>query len=343
MGIMTIKGVIYKPDLGLVSPHEHVLIDISNQFVEPIDQQGKAICYKKVKAEHSKLLNENPYLIKDNLLLDNIEIAINELLYFKSAGGDTVVDATPMNIGRNVDALKIIAASTGLNFVVGCGYYTDDTHSNEMDSKTIGAIENELVHDLTIGIGNSGVKAGLIGEIGTGKEFTRNEEKVLRASGRAHKVTGAPVMVHIFPWSKNGIDAVKLLEMEGVKANRICICHSDVMLDEDYIVELLRMGVYVEFDNFGKEFTAKVPYGRFATDSERIDMIIRLINAGFENQLLFSCDICLKNLLRTYGGHGYDHVLTNIKPMLMKAEVYRKSIETILLNNPLDYLDNSKL
>jgi len=151
-------------------------------------------------------------------------------------------------------------------------------------------------------------------------------------------------MIHINPWSTQGIEAMDIVKAGKVPCEKVVICHIDVENNRDYIYRLLDMGVFVEFDNFGKEmftdrWNCKPGSGRFVTDWERVLLVKELIDKGFEKQILLSTDICLKSLLHAYGGWGYDHVLTHIVPMLDEVGVTAVQIGTMLKDNPAKWLD----
>jgi phosphotriesterase-related protein len=200
-----------------------------------------------------------------------------------------------------------------------------------------------MVKELTEGADGTSIKAGYIGEIGISEIFDDKERKVLRAAAIAQKDTGVAINVHINPWTTNGLEAADILLEAGVAPDRICISHIDVENREDYVFALLKKGVYVEFDNFGKEYYIRREvrnsgYGNFVHDTDRVALVKQLIDRGYLRQLLLSCDVCLKNLLHKYGGWGYDHVLTNIVPMLEEAGVTEEQIKTMLVANPADWL-----
>ena len=101
---------------------------------------------------------------------------------------------------------------------------------------------------------------------------------------------------------------------------------------------------YLEFDNFGKEFTSGSAYGRFPSDAERMEVLYRLIDEGYARQLLLACDVCLKNLLRAHGGPGYDHILVDIEEMIKRDRpACFEVFNSLLTENPARYLDNSRL
>ena len=114
MSVTSVTGVLKKDELGIISPHDHVLVDLRNQFVEVNEVSKKALSEQKVGIDNLGVLSRNPYAIKDNLVLNDVSIAKEELMEFKKAGGNTIVDATCRGIGRNPKALKDISKSTGI-------------------------------------------------------------------------------------------------------------------------------------------------------------------------------------------------------------------------------------
>ena len=344
MAVMTVNGVIDKSALGVTSPHEHALIDISNQY--PGDRTpGSLGMDGKVSCEYYDLLMRDPYALRDNLILGDEETAIAEVSRFAAAGGKTFVDVTTPCIGRNVRFLKRLADRTKLNVVAACGFYTADAHAKRLAAMSVEELGREMTDELNTGIDGTSIRAGIIGEIGTSKTLYDEEIKVLRAAAVAHVNTGAPVMVHLNPWAGHGSRVLDILKEGGVPENRVCLCHMDILLDLADMKRVLDRGAYLEFDNFGKEFTSGSSYGRFPSDAERMEVLYKLVGGGYAEKLLLACDVCLKNLLTLHGGPGYAHVLADIVPMIRakygdKAEALLK---TLLVANPANYLDNPRL
>ena len=344
MPVRTVNGVLNADNLGVISPHEHVLIDIRNQFSEFSAISERVRSQEPVQMSNLDALSRNPYAVKDNLVLGDIEIQQKELSRFKEAGGDTVVDATSIGIGRDPLALLRISRATGIHIIAGCGYYTADTHPPDMDGKTVDQIRQEILDDLQQGMDGTQIRAGVIGEIGTSEPIHPNEEKVLKAAADAHVETGVGVIVHTYPWGKQGLEAVRILTGRGVPPHKISINHIDVEIDLDYCQELTRTGVFIEFDDFGKEFFIDKRHrgfagGVFARDIERVKALRQLIAAGFLENLLMSCDVCLKTLLHSYGGWGYDHILTNVVPMMLDEGITSAQVDVLLKDNPRRFLD----
>jgi len=341
--INSVCGKLTRKDLGTVTSHEHVLLDLT-AFFQALPVPGvEDPATQKVEMWNLGILSRDCYALKDNLLLMDEEVQTEEIAYFKRAGGDTVVDASLPGIGRDPAALKRIAEKTGLNIIMGTGFYVGQTHPEALAQMTDRQVADLMVKELTEGTDGTDICAGYIGEIGISEIFDDKERKVLRAAAIAQKDTGVAINVHINPWTTNGLEAADILLDAGVSPDRICISHIDVEDREDYVYALLKKGVYVEFDNFGKEYYIRREvrnpgYGLFVHDTDRVTFLKKLIDDGYLRQILLSCDLCLKNLMHCYGGWGYDHVLTNIVPMMEDEGITNEQIHTLLVENPADWL-----
>jgi phosphotriesterase-related protein len=343
MRVTTVLGDVSPESLGLTLSHEHLLIDLRNQFVEAEGSEDSRGSKEPLTLENVPLAHADPYAIRDNMLLDDVKLATAEIGRFSELGGGTVVDCTSVGIGRDPERLKMIAEWSGLHIVAGSGYYTQDTHPANMGERTVESIADEIVRDITEGIGETGIRAGIIGEIGTSHPIHPDEVKNLEASAQAHLQTGAAVYVHTFPWGREGIEAAKLLIERGVAPCKVVICHVDVDIDQSYMCQLLDMGVFIEFDDFGKEFStadgdAGFAGGRFATDSERIEALLGLVQQGYEHQLLITTDICIKCALHAFGGWGYDHILSTVAPSLLARGASEAQVDILLRANPREVL-----
>ncbi len=316
--IHTVCGEIPSSSCGMTLAHEHLFIDLTNQAATGAETRPVA------KSDFGRLLCD-PYCMRDNLLLADESVALEECRNLASLGCRTVVDCSTSQIGRNPSALKRLSELSGIQIVMGCGYYTGDTFPQETASIPAETLAEGIIDECVNGVDGTGIRPGVLGEFGTSREVLPNEWRALEAAAIAHKKTGLPIQAHIYPWCTNGLDVAKFLLERGVPADRIVICHSDVALDADYIRALLALGVFVEFDNFGKEFTpapgASFAGGSFARDSERVALLAELFRQGFAPQLLATNDICLKCMLKAFGGRGYAHVISDIPPMLEKLGV----------------------
>ena len=290
-----------------------------------------------VTAETRYLTFSEPYAVLDNALLSDEMDAEKELLLFKQAGGKTVVDCTLDEIGRDPLKLKRLSEKTGVQIVMGCGHYYHKAHFPYVKDASVETLANELRQDIFVGVGDTGVKAGVIGEIGTSAVMSNDEKKALRAAGIVGAETGKAVHVHTDLYTENGFEVIEILTREGMKAEKICIDHVDVWLRPDYIRALLDKGAFVEFDNFGKEFYVSESR-RFAYDLERIKLLATLLNEGYGKQILLSNDICLKTMWCRFGGNGYAHILQTVRKMAYENGISENAYDALLSENVKNFL-----
>jgi len=352
MPVQTVLGKVDKSDLGNITPHEHLFIDLTNQFRAPDDFLFIDGENEKVSMKYLGLLRRAPHALKDNLLINDYAISRDEIMQFKYAGGNSIVDVTNIGLGRSPETLKRLAIDTGVHIVMGCGYYYAATHPADMDSRSVESIADEIVSDIEYGVGETGVKAGVIGEIAISDVLYPNEEKVLAATGMAQKRTGLGVHIHVFPWAYDekgfpfGIRALDICEKNGADPSKVSINHVDVAagINLEYCTEIAKRGAYVQFDNFGHEFYTDRPDrkfipGTFEYDFNRVKAIKALCDAGYEKQILVATDICHKTLLCHYGGWGYGHILRNIVHMFKDFDIPESAVKLMLRCNPARFLD----
>lgn len=342
--IQTVLGPISALELAFTLPHEHIFIDLRPLVSPPEDEAKRNIFYQKLSLANVGYTLNNPYAMLDNAVIDDYEVMVSELRQYKEAGGASIVDCTLRDIARDPQKLQRLSRDTGVNIITGCGYYISGSHPEYLNAKSIEDIAEEMYNEITNGMDNTDIKAGVIGEVGTSAEISENEWKTVRAAAIVHRQTGAGIHVHTSLWDANGLAVRDTLTGLGVPADKICINHIDVVLRYDYLVDLCNAGVMVEFDNFGKEYyiNGRDRYymkDRFAYDLERVEVIARLIADGYLDHILITNDICLKSLLHNYGGRGYDHILTNIIPMMEDLNITAGQINTICIKNPAKFLE----
>src|SRR5262249_2626066 len=230
----------------------------------------------------------------------------------------------PVTLARDPLALARIARATGLNVVMGSGYYVAASHPLDMDRRSVDSLAREMIADVTMGAGESGVRAGLLGEIGTTYPWTANEQKVLRAAIAAQRETGAPLMIHPGRHSAMPMQLAEFVRAEEGDVRRTIMCHIDrTIADVGSVMELARTGIWLEYDLFGMEnsFYPYNPSFDMPNDGGRMAHVLALIEAGHGDQLLLSHDIAYKTSLVKYGGYGYHHLLVNVVPRLRRKGV----------------------
>src|SRR5262245_26723075 len=335
--IQTVLGPIAPEALGVTLPHEHLLIDFKVMFAEPTAASDKGRAWEPVSLENLGWVRQNFNANLDNLRLLDERVAEDEIRLFKRAGGQTVVDPTNRSLGRDPLALVRIARATGLNVVMGAGYYVAAAHPPDMDRRDADDLAREIIADVTIGVGDTGVLAGLIGEIGCTWPWTDNEKKVVRAAVTAQRETGAPLMIH--PGRNPGAPAeiAEFVRKEGGDLGRTIMCHIDrTIADVRAVLDLARTGMWLEYDLFGLE-TSYYPYQPsfdMPNDGGRMAHVLALVEAGHAGQVLVSHDIAYKHCLVKYGGYGYHHLLVNVVPRLRAKGLDDAGLRRLLVENP---------
>jgi phosphotriesterase-related protein len=335
--VQTVLGTIAPEAMGVTLPHEHLLIDFKVMFSEPAAASDKGRAFEPVSLANLGWVRQHFNANLDNLRLTDEQVAADEIGLFKHAGGSTVVDPTPKTLARDPLALARIARGTGLNIVMGSGYYVAASHPPDMDGKRADDLAREMIADVTVGVGDTGVRAGLLGEIGTTYPWTENEQKVLRAAVIAQRETGAPLMVHPGRHPKMPMELAEFVEKEGGDVRRTIMCHIDrTIADVQAVIDLAQTGIWLEYDLFGME-NSYYPYNPsfdMPNDGGRMAHILALIEAGRGDRLLLSHDIAYKTSLVKYGGYGYHHLLVNVMPRLRAKGVDHAGVRRLLVDNP---------
>lgn len=333
--VMTVLGPVAAEDLGVTLPHEHLLLDLSCLWHQPRDPARVALVDAPLTPETRSLLLSDPYHSRTNMLLDDLELVVAEVSRFAGLGGGTIVDLSTRGIGPYPEQLAAIARRSGLHIVAGTGFYVQRAHPAWVASATIEELAAQMIAELTEGFAGTGVRAGIIGEIGTRSPIHPDEEKALRAAARAHRATGAAINVHLSIFAHEGHRVLDiLLDEEGIAPSRIALSHLDELPDTAYHRSLAARGVYIEFDCFGSECYFDEDDLREPSDAERVEALLRLLDAGHGRQMLLSQDICTKMQWRHYGGMGYDHILRTIVPRLRRRGLDETTLHEILVENP---------
>jgi len=333
----TVLGPITGDAMGITLPHEHLLIDFEVMFREPANGAERGLARQPVSLANLGWVRHNFSSNLDNLQLLDERVARDEALLFKHAGGQTFVDPTNRGLARDPLALARVARATGLNIIMGSGYYVAAAHPPGMDRRTADDIARALVTDLTEGVDGTGVRAGFIGEIGTTWPWADSEKKVLRAAVAAQRETGAALMIHPGRHERMPLAIVDFIRKEGADLDRTIMCHVErTIADPAVLLELAATGVRLEYDLFGLE-TSYYPYNPafdMPNDGERMRQILFLIERGHLGQILMSQDIAYKHCLTKWGGFGYHHLLVNVIPRLRAKGADDKTVQTLLIDNP---------
>lgn len=302
--VQTVLGPLEPSGLGVTLPHEHTQI---------------ALWHIPDRWDYWQLTRDEPAILE-------------ELERFRAAGGASIVDLTLPGVGRDPAWLVGIARASGLNVVMGAGWYRGAYYPPEalIDRRSTDALADELVREATDGVGETGVRPGILGEIGTDKPWlSAAEERVHRAVARAARRTGLAITTHAV-LSPVGLDQLAIFEAEGADPTRVVIGHADSWPVLDHDLAIVERGASVEFDFLGMSFTPQERYG----EARIVELVCELLARGHVERILLSQDVCHDSQLVRYGGNGYAYLAGSFLPRLRAAGVSDDEIETMTVANP---------
>ena len=160
---------------------------------------------------------------------------------------------------------------------------------------------------------------------------------MIRAAARAQQVTGAGMVLHSAPGSKESVfEIVGVLERAGALMDKCVVSHLDERFRDDLrsFRRVGAAGIVFGFDTFGREIYYEGRRKQHPSDTQRIETIVRLLDAGLGDHIALAQDICLKHELSAFGGQGYAHVPANIVPRLLHTGVPEAAVEAMLVGTP---------
>ncbi len=286
-------------------------------FTGDIDPTSLGFTYS-----HEHLVCRPPYWVQkeaDDLLLDDKEKTKLDVLDFKNLGGQAIVDATAIDYGRDVQAVKEISEETGVTIIGTAGFNKSflwnaplpehlkavigeyATYYEWIDNTPIHSLTDFVIKEIEEGLEGTLIRGGQV-KFGTGyNRITPLEEKTLRAVARAYHETKAPVHSHTEAGTM-GLEQIELLQSENVDLEHVSFGHMDRNPDPFYHEAIARTGAFLSFDGI-----AKIKY---APESTRIDCILGLVEKGYEDQILISGDTARKSYYKHYDyGLGLEYIL----------------------------------
>ncbi|MCC6240949.1 MAG: phosphotriesterase-related protein [Phycisphaerales bacterium] len=295
--VITVRGPVGPQELGITQTHEHLILDAYDH-------------YKSY-----------------DLVIDDEELVVEELKNFTRHGGRTICDVTLDEIGRNPQALARVSARANIHVVMGCGWYREFGYPSIVQERNSNELADVLVKEIEQGVGTTGIRAGLIGEIGTGRHFIKPaEERVFRAAALAQQRTGVAVSTHTTRWGTLALEQIAMLREYGADPAKIIIGHLGDRRGAHHLLPIAERGVYLEIDNIG--------YLDYQPESVRADNVTALCKEGFVDQVLLSEDICMLGHLKYRGGKGYGYLLEVFIPLLKARGVTEGQIHAMLVKNP---------
>jgi len=335
--IQTVLGLIPPDELGPTMTHEHVLSDLSGIGGPPDDPFERKIYYEPVSLENVGYLRYYGMGNEDSMRLDDIDTAVDELSLYKQHGGGGIVEVSSIGLHRDPKGLAEVSRRTGVHIVMGASYYVKEAHPPDMDAKSEDEIFEEIVSDITIGVDGTEIKSGVIGEVGCSYPLSDSERKVLRASARAQRATGAAILIHPGRDEPSPEEIMGVIDGAGGDLGRTIIGHLErTVMDRNILLRIAEAGCYLEWDHFSTGQAYYPPNLRIdmLNDIGRIDVIRFMIEHGYGDKVLVAHDVASKPRLIKYGGHGYFYILKYVIPRMRERGYTEDEIDALVTHNP---------
>lgn len=303
--VITVTGPISVDQLGITQTHEHIWLNAYDH-------------YKSY-----------------GIVFEDIDTMVHELHAFKEKGGSSMVEVTTEEIGRSPEALQTISRLSKVNIIMGCGWYREFGYPTKVLEKTSSDLAEILIKEIEVGVGDSGIRAGIIGEIGTGtRHIMPAEERVFRAAALAQRKTGVAITTHTTRWGSLALEQIALLKEAGADLTKVIIGHLGDRIGVKPLLPIAETGVYLEIDNIG--------YLDYQPEYVRADNVAALVREGYVGQVLLSQDVCMLSHLGYQGGPGYGYLLGTFVPLLRERGITSQQIHTMLVENPAKALQRVK-
>lgn len=297
--------------------------------IEP-DRLGVTYCHEHLATMPGQHLLEK--MGGDDLILEDMAKSAEELEIFKNAGGQAVVDCTTTEYGRSADKLAGLQRDTGVNIICSTGHIMEGYWRGVEDiiGRSPESLLDEMLVDLTDSIPDSdGVRAGVI-KLGSSKDKVLPEEdKMIRAGVEAQKRTGAPIQTHTTAGTIP-LEQVRIFDDAGADPEHTMIGHLDRRLDWDDHLAVAKAGYRLGYDCISKE--------HYQPEAQRIEFIRRLVEEGYEDQIMLSGDIARRSYMTAYGGGpGYSYILWRFIPWLHQVGVPESATRKMVVDNPKNF------
>lgn len=309
--VETALGAIDVEDIGMCLMHEHIIIadwDMRSNYDDYVD----------IEKEVPK--------------------AVQSLNAARERGVKTIVDLTPINLGRDIHSIRAVSEATGVNVICPTGFYwTEEPWMHGWDAEYL---SKYMIRDITRGILDTGIKAGIIKCATDHTGVDEFNTKLLKATALAHRETGTPISTHTTVANTSAKDQVSTFKEFGVDMSRVVIGHLGDSTDIDYLEGILASGCFIGMDRFGLE--------AFLPTDERVKTVATLCEKGYAGQMVISHDSCSfqdffdgEYIEQFAPNWCYEHVPRDVLPALAAAGVSQADIDTMMVTNPKKVFSSS--
>lgn len=330
--VRTVRGPLDPTLLGITTTHEHLWMDSTPLLAVHGYATTTAEAWDVATAGEARW---NPGAHTDNYRLTDVDVAVEELAPFVAAGGRTLVELTPPGLGQDARRVLEIAERSGVHVVIGTGQYLERVHEPWVAAASTDEITGRLLRTVADGIGDTGIRPGIFGEIGTSDPVQPAEIRFLQGLAVAAVSSGLSISVHLHPWGHEGRAVLDVLAAAGADPTRVILGHCNTAIDRpDDLRALADRGATLGFDLFGFDHSLLGP-GRWPpSDRDVATVLASLARDGFADRIVLGQDVGVRSRLVRWGSWGYAHLLVHVVPLLRELGVDDADIGTMLVHNP---------
>lgn len=320
--IESVRGTVDTADLGRVLMHEHVFVlspEMMNNYETGWDEEAR------------------------------VADAIERLTDLKANGVSTIVDLTVIGLGRYIPRIQRVNEAVDINIIAATGLYTYNEIPHYFHFRGPGLLFDQpelltemFIHDIEVGIGETGVKAGILKCATDEPGVTGGVERVLRAVAQAHRATGVPISTHTHAHTRRGLEQQDIFDQEGVDPTQVVIGHSGDTTDLDYLKEIMNRGSFIGMDRFGIDVL--LPF------EDRVNTVAALCEQGFADQMVLSHDAACFNdwlpddqLPIVTPNWNYLHITRDVVPALKQRGVTDGQVDQMLIDNPRRIFERARV
>jgi phosphotriesterase-related protein len=320
--IETLNGPLSTDELGAVLMHEHIF----NLTAE-------------IQIAHPGFNGWDPEV--------EVPKAQAQLRELKAAGIDTIVELSPIGLGRSLPLIRRACEGSGLNVLLATGLYTYEVLPRPWHFVGPGTmlghdepLDALMLSDLGEGIEGSGVKPAILKCAIDAAGLTEHVERVVRSVCRVHRQTGTPICIHTSAPHERGRDALRVLAEEEVEPRRVMLAHCGDTTDLAYLEELAASGALLGMDRFGLDVL--LPF------EDRVATVVAMCERGHAGSMVLSHDAMVFTDWFPPGlreqispNWHYLHVTQDVIPELLQRGVTQPQIDQMLRENPRRFFAES--
>jgi len=311
-----------------------------NTVLGPVDtsELGFTLSHEHLATNAAGILKTFPELVDRAGVIEQANATLREA---SREGLRTIIDVTTIDLGRDVEMMREVSQTTGVNIIAATGNHLAVPRPfSDLPPEVIADL---YVREIEVGIEGTGIKAGIIKVASDEGGVTRPQEIVLRAAGQASVRTGTPISTHTWSPDRVGEEQVRILQGEGVDMDKVYIGHSNDDMDMSYLLGLLKKGVWLGLDRFPGGHRPGTPYWE-----ERTQLAKQLIDAGYTDRIMLSHDhsvpkarygVAVQEERIKRNPDGYNFITRNVLPRLKDMGVSDDAINQIMVENPRRFFE----